>query len=419
MTRSPLHLFEGFGLELEYMIVDRETLDVRPLADRLLAAAALEPGAETECGPEEAVDDLAFGPWGWSNELALHVVEFKTAGPVPRLDGLAAGFDSQVALADRLLEPLGARLLPSAMHPWMDPATETKLWSHGNREIYRAYDRIFDCRGHGWSNLQSTHLNIGFSGDEEFARLHAAVRLVLPLIPALAASSPFVEGRATGWLDTRLDTYRGNQRAVPQIAGAVIPEQAWNRADYLRLVLEPAWAAIAPHDPDGLLRKEWLNSRGAIARYDRSALEIRLVDIQECPRADAALAAAIVQAIRRLDRGDFASLGEQKAQPVEALAATLWKVARDGERAVVSDPGLLGVFGLSQPVEAGELWHLLLGDRRGMEAGHGAAVDELLAAGPLARRLLAAAGPEPSRDRLREVYGELAGCLKEGRLFRP
>jgi glutamate---cysteine ligase / carboxylate-amine ligase len=419
MTRAPLHLFEGFGLELEYMIVDAQTLAVRPLADRLLAAAALEEGAKVETEPGEPVDDLAFGNWGWSNELALHIVEFKTAGPVPDLSGAAAGFAAQVALAERLLEPLGARLLPTAMHPWMNPETETRLWPHGSREIYAAYNRIFDCRGHGWSNLQSAHLNLGFAGDGEFARLHAAVRIVLPLIPALAASSPFVEGRATGWLDTRLDVYRRNQRAVPQIAGAVIPEPAWSRADYHRMILEPAWAAIAPHDPDGLLQQEWLNSRGAIARYDRSALEIRLVDLQECPRADTAVAAAIVHAIRRLERGDFASLGEQQAQPTEALAAVLWACAREGERALVRDPGLLGVFGLHAGVEAGELWRLLLSDRRGLDSEHAAPIDELLGDGPLARRLLKAAGPEPPRERLREIYGELGECLREGRVFKP
>ena len=50
--------------------------------------------------------------------------------------------------------------------------------------MYEAYDRIFDCRGHGWANLQAVHLNLPFSGDEEFGRLHAAIRLVLPIMPA-------------------------------------------------------------------------------------------------------------------------------------------------------------------------------------------------------------------------------------------
>src|SRR5690606_3311880 len=99
------------------------------------------------------------------------------------------------------LAPLGGRLMPSAMHPWMDPLTQTRLWPHENSPVYEAFNRIFGCQGHGWSNLQSMHINLPFEGDEEFGRLHAGIRLILPILPALAASSPFVEGRATGLMD--------------------------------------------------------------------------------------------------------------------------------------------------------------------------------------------------------------------------
>ena len=34
--KKTLALFEGVGIELEYMIVNRETLDVLPIADELL-----------------------------------------------------------------------------------------------------------------------------------------------------------------------------------------------------------------------------------------------------------------------------------------------------------------------------------------------------------------------------------------------
>ena len=88
--------------------------------------------------------------------------------------------------------------MPTGMHPWMDPAREFELWPHGDREIYAAFDRIFDCRGHGWANLQSMHLNLPFADDDEFGRLHAAIRALLPLLPALAASSPFADGHARG-----------------------------------------------------------------------------------------------------------------------------------------------------------------------------------------------------------------------------
>src|SRR5690606_22899704 len=101
-----------------------------------------------------------------------------------------------------------------AMHPLMRPA-EAVLWAHEYSEVYAAFDRIFNCHGHGWSNLQSVHLNLPFADDAEFARLHAAIRLVLPLLPALAASSPFVEGRASGLPVSRMAFDHGNSAKLP------------------------------------------------------------------------------------------------------------------------------------------------------------------------------------------------------------
>src|SRR5690606_25183589 len=115
--------------------------------------------------------------------------------------------------------------LPTAMHPLMLPDLETKLWPHDAATIYATFDRIFGCKGHGWSNLQSVHINLPFRDQDEFGRLHAAIRLVLPLLPGLAASSPVQEGRLSGFLDTRLEHYRQNQKRLPSITGQVIPEQ--------------------------------------------------------------------------------------------------------------------------------------------------------------------------------------------------
>src|SRR5690606_17301416 len=141
----------------------------------------------------------------------------------------------------------------------------------------------------GWANLQSVHLNLPFDGDEEFGRLHAAIRLVLPILPALAASSPLKDGHYTGLKDTRLDVYQSNQRKVPSIAGRVVPEQVFTQKDYEEQILQRNYQDIAPYDPEGILQDEWLNSRGAIARFQRNAIEIRVLDIQECPAADLAI----------------------------------------------------------------------------------------------------------------------------------
>ena len=213
MSSPPFHLFERFGVELEYMLVDADTLDVLPIADRLIHSVG-----------NARKNEVRHGSVRWSNELVLHVLEMKTDGPALSLDGLAPLFQSEIADLDRMLRDHGARLLPSAMHPWMDPHRETRLWPHGNKSIYETFHRIFDCRGHGWSNLQSTHLNLPFRGDAEFNRLHTAVRLLLPLLPALAASSPFADGRPAPFLDMRLDAYRRNCARIPSITGRVVPE---------------------------------------------------------------------------------------------------------------------------------------------------------------------------------------------------
>ena len=77
-TESPLHLFEAFGVEIEYMIVDARTLDVRPITDRVLQAVA-----------GEIVSDVEMGEITWSNELTAHVIELKTTDPARSLGSAA------------------------------------------------------------------------------------------------------------------------------------------------------------------------------------------------------------------------------------------------------------------------------------------------------------------------------------------
>lgn len=403
-----LGLFEAFGIELEYMIVDRRTLAVRPIADLLLRAAD---------GGAGWVEDVERGPIAWSNEIVAHLVELKTNGPA-RLAGLDTAFHADVLAANRLLAVHDAMLLGGGAHPLMDPGAETRIWPHGGNEIYAAYDRIFGCRGHGWSNLQSTHLNLPFADDEQFGRLHAAVRLVLPIIPALAASSPFLDGRFTGYLDARLETYRFNQARIPSLTGSVIPERMFTRAEYDKLFARIA-ADIAPHDPDGRLDPLFLNSRGAIARFDRNAIEIRLIDIQESPAADLGVVSAVVAVLRRLIAEQTAPYRLQQEWPEDLLAQVLLEVVRDGEQARIRDADYLRMLGLrGRGMTAGAAWRELCeAAHEAFDASAHAALARILDEGPLARRLLRAVGSSPEREALVAACGELARCLADNRQF--
>ncbi len=400
------HLFEKFGIEIEYMIVGSNDFAVRPIADDLIAGL---------CGAKQST--CPVGGCHLSNELAAHVVELKCPEPVSDLAALGAAFADAVQRVESALEPFDARLLPGPMHPVMDPARESKLWEHEGYEIYSLYDRIFGCRRHGWLNLQSCHLNLPFAGDDEFARLHAAIILLLPLMPALTAGSPFCEGSVTGLADTRLDIYRHNQERFPAITGPVIPEAVFSRQEYEETILAPMYREIAPVDPEGVLQFEWLNSRGAIARFDRDAIEIRLLDSQECPAADIALAAFVVEVLRRL-----ADLPVERLRRLARRAAggrgqaQLDAVIRRGADAPLHSTEVCEALGLSDSGgSAGEFWNNVFRELPPPDWAR-ETVGFILRKGNLARRLNA----ERARQKWDGDFGLLMAALADSlRLGRP
>lgn len=410
MTKTKLHLFEAFGIELEYMIVRADTLAVMPIADQLLMAEGGSYG------------DVERGPVAWSNELALHVIELKTNGPAAGLQPLPAAFQADVQHINAWLTQQGACLMPGGMHPFMDPSKETQLWPHEHSAVYEAFNRIFNCSGHGWSNLQSTHLNLPFAGDEEFARLHAALRLILPITPALAASSPIMDGRVQRFMDTRLHVYQDNTIRVPSVSGSIIPEPAFSRKDYEMSILARIYHDLHDEDPSGVLQHEWVNARGAIARFDRSTLELRLLDVQECPAADIAIAAAITAVLRAQVSETWVDLASQKAWGVKPLAKILRQVIVEGPAAVIDDAAYLRLFGYpGERASVGELWHHLVGQVWPQDLAEAKpyrpALDLILNKGPLAQRIVAALGRDTSKAHMRQVYTALCGCLARGQSF--
>lgn len=407
--KSPWHIFERFGLELEYMIVSKDSKKVLPKVDAVLG--------KDENG--ENLSDVDHGPVGLSNELVSHVLEFKCAEPTESLAGWDEIFHREILSANEKLSPVGGELLPSAAHPFMDPMTETVLWPYDCNEIYEAYNRIFDCRGHGWANLQSTHLNISFSGDEEFGTLHAGIRLLLPLIPAVAASSPYLDSRFTGFKDARIETYRHNQEKIPSITGQVIPEAVFTEADYDRFIFEKIEKDIAPFDREKLLNHFFLNSRGAIARFDRGAIEIRLVDIQECPKADVAIAEFEVAILKALAGGIFASQAAQRAFDTDRLAKILLATVKDAEDAVIDDADYLRLFGIdATSIRASDVLKEIFAKVRGNVSKKSEEVlGQILERGTLASALFKKLGATPSREDFVREYARLARSLAENTLY--
>ena len=412
MTQPPrIHLFQGYGVELEYMLVDRDTLKVRPITDELL---------KHELGSYGS--DFENGIITWSNELVLHVVELKSTRPEKDLQALNKKFSENVRTVNSILEKWNAKLMPTAAHPFMDPLSETRIWPHENNEVYDIYNKIFDCRGHGWSNLQSTHLNLPFYDDEEFAKLHAAIRLVLPILPALCASSPVLDGRLTGLMDTRLKFYKTNQAKIPSITGKVIPEAVFSKRNYLNTIYEKIKSDIAPYDPNEELNAIWVNSRGAIPRFDRGSIEIRVMDIQECPAADLAVLTFVIETIKALTGNVFVTLEAQMKWKTEVLAQILEQTTAVGHEAVLDNGEYLALFDYPEnKASAGELWQHILENllERGNPAleGYKKEIDVILKKGTLAHRIVRAIGKNHSYESIASVYRVLCDCLANNRMF--
>jgi hypothetical protein len=93
--RTALHLGRGLGIEIEYMIVRRDTLDILPVSDEVLRKAT-----------GTYANDYETGNMGWSNEFALHVIELKNTSPVPSLKNLPNAFQRQIDRVQQFLKDL-------------------------------------------------------------------------------------------------------------------------------------------------------------------------------------------------------------------------------------------------------------------------------------------------------------------------
>jgi carboxylate-amine ligase len=232
-------------------------------------------------------------------------------------------------------------------------------------------------------------------------------------------------------MDSRMHFYRENQKKIPSITGQVIPEPVYTQREYEEKILGPMYADIAPFDRDEILRNEWLNARGAIARFDRSAIEVRIIDAQECPTADMAILHAITCVLRALVSEKWQPLARQQRAVTEALNSILVATTHTAEMAMIRDRDYLDALGIhAKEARALDVWqHLMetvIARESGLTDAWSRALSTILKEGPLARRIVReVCGEKPDvaarlaldRDRLHGVYSRLCDCLKENRMF--
>jgi gamma-glutamyl:cysteine ligase YbdK (ATP-grasp superfamily) len=282
-------LLEVLGPEHEFSLVNEE-LKALPIADKVI---------RDYCG--KIVNFVELPCFTFGKEMQLHAMEIKANEPFKSPETFEETmYEAVTTLLDFLKKKYHASLLGTGMHPLLK-LEDTGLWPHRHRKIYEEYGKVFNLKQHGWLNIQSYHLNLPYSNEANGVLLHNLLAGLCAYLPAISASSPIYEGAIRANVDNRLSFYKVNQREVPSITGDVIPEPVSSFGMYNKEVIERYSHDLAKKGADHtILFKEWVNSRGVIFRFDRSALEVRVMDEQECIKSDVALSCFIRAALRGL-----------------------------------------------------------------------------------------------------------------------
>lgn len=278
---------------------------------------------------------VEFPKYTIGKELQCHVLELKGNEPfhTPQ-ESEEVLYGAVTDLSEKLKTKFKVSLLGTGMHPLVQ-LKNTRVWPYFHKKIYNAYQQVFNFQQHGWMNIQSYQLNLPYENATEAIRLHDAISNIIPYLPAFMASSPIYEGKFGENIDNRLHFYRINQKEIPSITGDLIPEYFNSIEDYKAGTIGKYTEEFKKRKVDKVMwDAEWVNSRGAIFRFDRDAIEIRLMDEQECIKIDVAVSCYI----RALLRGLLDPQMDFKPLPHENLVSDVTAITKDGPKAHVKHP---------------------------------------------------------------------------------
>jgi carboxylate-amine ligase len=259
------------GLEEEFSILDPETLELAPRYEELRAAADAEPGLR----------DAVTG------ELISSEIEV-ISGPGANLAEAIAHQRERRAHMFALVARHAAALGSTGTHPWADyreqPIIDTEH-----------YHRVEDGLKYvAWrNNTFSLHVHVGVNGIDRAVKVCDRLRPVLPLLLAISANSPYLDGRDTGLHSARTQSFT---KSFPR-CGIPDPFGGWaSYRAYIEFLIETrsiveftqVWWSVRPH-------------------FSFGTVEVRICDAQATAQESEALAslmvACIAQAMRDVDEG--------------------------------------------------------------------------------------------------------------------
>ena len=282
------------GLEEEFSILDPVSLDLAPRFEELRDEAA-------------SFDPLLHEHI--TGELISSEIEIISGPGADLADALARQRERRRALF-ALAASRGAELGATGTHPWADyreqPVIDTPH-----------YHRVEDGLKYvAWrNNTFSLHVHVGVNDIDRAVRVCDRLRPVLPLLLALSANSPFLDGRLAGLHSARSQTFT---RSFPR-CGVPYAFGGWPAyRDYIDLLIRTnsiieftqVWWSVRPH-------------------FSYGTVEVRICDVQATAAESDALAgltvACVAQAMLELDAGEPIDV-----VPGYLIEENMWRAIRYG-----------------------------------------------------------------------------------------
>ncbi len=158
----------------------------------------------------------------------------------------------------------------------------------------------------------SVHINIGISDLELLMRACRIIRVEAPLFLALSASSPFIDGKATGYHSTRWGIFPQTPAYVPLFE---------SHAHHVQWVESQLAAGTMQN-----VRHLWMSVRpnGDRRPYDLNRLELRICDLVIDPVALLAITAFLeARLLQVIDNPQLDPLIQSKFSPEELISLSM------------------------------------------------------------------------------------------------
>lgn len=168
----------------------------------------------------------------------------------------------------------------------------------------------------------SIHINVGFEDTEKLIQACRLIRLEAPLYLALSASSPFIDGKATGYHSTRWAVFPQTPSYVPLFE---------DHAHHIRWVNQQLDQKTMQN-----VRHLWLSVRpnGDHRPYNLNRLELRICDLIVDPIALLAVTALLEARLTQMLLTPDLDPLQQSQLPANSRAEDLVAIAYANEQAV-------------------------------------------------------------------------------------